>query len=394
MNTAQESIKNKKWKKRIVVTSVLAILIPFTAQAGAASYENHVVTLTGVPEGAGKVYLVTEWNGYEWDEIDEKLLKENEITVKATIEAKEYKAVVHLYALPNEGYDFVGFYLDEDGDGVFNIKTDSIITFTDDAEIDLKYTEAYGYNRSFDKSPAIQVFLTHESPNEYSGAETSEENKAKAEAAAESDWKEFGCLNHFFAVFEKKDAFVTIGERGVATFCSKVGLDFSAQDSVTAYVASEFYDGIVTLTPVTNVPANTGVIVLGNKGTYEIPIGNGEFTGTNYLKGTVVDKTMTKTEGSNTNFIFAYDTKIGLNFFAAKDGTTLKAGKAYLSLPTASLPNNAQSIGLRFLGTTGIFGLQTENQTNVWYSVDGRRLEELPTDRGIYSINGKKVFIR
>ena len=80
---------------------LLAALVPQKAVAGAATYENHVVTLTGVPEGAGVVYLVTDWNGHEWDEIDEMLYEEDEITVKATIETKGYKAICHLYALPN-----------------------------------------------------------------------------------------------------------------------------------------------------------------------------------------------------------------------------------------------------------------------------------------------------
>ena len=72
-----------------------AALVPQKAMA-VATYENHVVTLTGVPEGAGVVYLTTQWNGTEWDEIDEMLYEEDEITVKATIETKGNKAICHL----------------------------------------------------------------------------------------------------------------------------------------------------------------------------------------------------------------------------------------------------------------------------------------------------------
>jgi|GEM_PF-1475664 hypothetical protein len=178
---------------------LLAALVPQKAVAGAATYENHVVTLTGVPEGAGVVYLVTDWNGHEWDEIDEMLYEEDEITVKATIETKGYKAICHLYALPNEGYKFAGFFLD-DGNGLFDIEEDTPITFTDDAEFDNKCIEA-GIPRAYTTTPALQVVLEHESPNEYQGGETSDDNKAAAEAAAESDWNEFNCLNQFFAVF-------------------------------------------------------------------------------------------------------------------------------------------------------------------------------------------------
>ena len=178
---------------------LLAALVPQKAVAGAATYENHVVTLTGVPEGAGVVYLVTDWNGHEWDEIDEMLYEEDEITVKATIETKGYKAICHLYALPNEGYKFAGFFLD-DGNGLYDIEEDTPITFTDDTELDNSCIEA-GIPRAYTTTPALQVVLEHDSPNEYEGGSNSDENKAAAEAAAESDWNEFNCLNQFFAVF-------------------------------------------------------------------------------------------------------------------------------------------------------------------------------------------------
>ena len=183
-----------------ICSIVLAALVPQKAVAGAATYENHVVTLTGVPEGAGVVYIVTDWNGHEWDEIDDMLYEEDEITVKATIETKDYKAICHLYALANEGYVFDGFYIDDDRDGLFDPEFDLPVTFSNDGDLDAKCIEN-GHPRTYTTSPALQVVLTFQSDHEYDGGETSEDNKAAAEAAAESDWEEFGCLNHFFAVF-------------------------------------------------------------------------------------------------------------------------------------------------------------------------------------------------
>ncbi|MBR4433846.1 MAG: hypothetical protein IKS80_04995 [Bacteroidaceae bacterium] len=189
-----------------ICSIVLAALIPQKAVAGAATYENHVVTLTGIPEGAGVVYIVTDWNGKEWEIVDEMLYEEDEITVKATIETKDNKGIVHLYALPNDGYKFAGFFVDEDRDGDFDITKDKPITFSNDATLDGK-CEDNGMPRVFTSSPALQVVLTHEATTEYSGYkdeggnEKAELNKAAAEAAAESDWETDGCLNQFFAVF-------------------------------------------------------------------------------------------------------------------------------------------------------------------------------------------------
>ena len=185
----------------------LAAMMPQDAFAGAATYENHVVTLTGVPDGAGIVYLETNWNNNdaEWNEIDEMLYEEDEITVRATIETKNNKANCHLYAIPNEGYEFAGFFIDEDGDDEFDIEFDVPITFSTDDDYDNKCIEK-GAPRVYTSSPARQVVLTHEGI-EYSlegEGITSDMNKAAAEENAEADWEEQGCLNHFFAVFYKE----------------------------------------------------------------------------------------------------------------------------------------------------------------------------------------------
>lgn len=182
---------------------VLAAMMPQNAFAGAATYENHVVTLSGVPEGAGVVYVETNWNGNELKDIDEMLYEEDEIIVKATIETKGNIGMVHLYAQPNEGWLFAGFYIDEDKDGEFNAEFDLPITFSEDGDLDQKCIDN-GTPRSFTTSPAWQVKLTHEA-TEYNidGAE-GDANKVAAEANAEADWEEQGCLNHFFAIFYKE----------------------------------------------------------------------------------------------------------------------------------------------------------------------------------------------
>ena len=45
---------------------------------------------------------------------------------------------------------------------------------------------------------------------------------------------------------------------------------------------------------------------------------------------------------------------------------------------------------------TGIASLKPrdEGMADAWYSIDGRRLQDKPTQRGIYINNGKKVIIK
>ena len=191
---------------------------------------------------------------------------------------------------------------------------------------------------------------------------------------------------------------VTIGALGAATFCCDEALDFSGTDDVKAYIVSAFRPSTRTasMLRITDVPAGTGIVLLGNAGTYNIPLGTGETYVMNMLVGITADKTLNKTEGANSNFILS-DGENGVGFYAVSDGSTLAAGKAYLSLPTSALPSNAQAIGLRFGDgdATGITEISDDNNDNVvWHSLDGRMLDGRPTEKGLYIVNGKKVLVK
>ena len=196
-------------------------------------------------------------------------------------------------------------------------------------------------------------------------------------------------------VYAGSSVSVTIGELGTATFCCDEHLDFSGTEDVKAYIASAFNPttGQVTLTRITDVPAGTGIVLLGDEGTYSIPLGTGSTYVVNMLVGVTADKVLNKTEGANSNFILS-DGEKGVGFYAVSSGTTLAAGKAYLSLPTAALPTNAQSIGLRFGDATGIASPQPSEGKGDWFDLSGRRIDGVPAASGLYIKNGKKVLIK
>ena len=189
-------------------------------------------------------------------------------------------------------------------------------------------------------------------------------------------------------------------ENDMQTYCSLDDMDFSGTDDIKAYIVSAFKPstGEVTLTRITDVPANTGIVVKGAAGTYSIPMGLGETIVSNMLRGVTTNTVLNKVEGDNTNYVLAKKNG-NLGFYAVVDGSTLSAGKAYLPLPTASLPSGARSIKLVFEdgGTTGISEASPLNDNgelindNV-YDLQGRRVEK-PT-RGLYVVNGRKVVIK
>ncbi|MBQ1634336.1 MAG: BspA family leucine-rich repeat surface protein, partial [Bacteroidaceae bacterium] len=76
-------------------------------------------------------------------------------------------------------------------------------------------------------------------------------------------------------------------------------------------------------------------------------------------------------------------------------GTTIPANRAYI--PGDKLPAEVKGIRLLFDEETGIKTTNLMNQTNeadAWYTIDGRKLEGKPQQRGLYINNGKKIMVK
>lgn len=101
------------------------------------------------------------------------------------------------------------------------------------------------------------------------------------------------------------------------------------------------------------------------------------------------------TDGDYTNFIF---TKVGdeIGFYPASAGI-IPAYKAYLQIPTASLPVGAParlSVVFEDGETTSITPVRNNQKTSdEWYTLGGQRSTK-PTEHGIYIHEGKKVIIK
>ena len=189
---------------------------------------------------------------------------------------------------------------------------------------------------------------------------------------------------------------ITLGDLGVGTYYSSKALDFSEENKMNAYIVSTFTSatGKVTLSRVTEVPANTGIIVKGEAGTYAIPVGEGNEVIVNMLKGVETPTVMKKVEGEYTNFILAKKNG-NVGFYPIKENTTLGANKAYLQIPNAS---SAAKFRMVFddeenSEPTAILEIddQLEEPTEI-YNLNGQRLETL--QRGINLVGGKMVYVK
>jgi len=137
------------------------------------------------------------------------------------------------------------------------------------------------------------------------------------------------------------------------------------------------------------VPAGTGLLMTGTEGaTYVFPLTSGDATADvsgNKLVGVTKDTDLSTLTDGNTHYVYYGD-----GFWPLSTGT-IAANKAYLSLPTASNAKINVSLGG---ATTGIEDIAADNEDNgAWYTLDGVKVNEKPTAKGLYIHNGKKVII-
>ena len=181
---------------------------------------------------------------------------------------------------------------------------------------------------------------------------------------------------------------VTISSSGWSTFSHGTALDFSGVTGLTAYVVTKTTNSSVTLSPVTEVPANTGVILQGTAGQqYDIPyIASAEAPATNLLQAAVTATPVNANE--------VYVLKDGA-FHLVTAASTVPAGKAYLlagDVPSAGARPLTFEIGEEL---TGIEKVQEEGFTGNgagFYNLQGQRIAQ--PAKGLYIINGKKVIIK
>ena len=182
---------------------------------------------------------------------------------------------------------------------------------------------------------------------------------------------------------------VEVSDAGYATYVTPMDVDFG--DKVEAYiveeVATEDGEAVAQLSPITEAPAGTPVIIKADEGEYKLTViaEAAEVEGENLLQ---------ISEGTETGagYYVLANLEKGVGFYALADDYTLPEGKVYLPYSVA---------GVKFIGfdggnATGINGV--ENAANgvenaVIYNVAGQRVSN-PTKGGIYIINGKKVLVK
>ena len=193
------------------------------------------------------------------------------------------------------------------------------------------------------------------------------------------------------------------------TFCSTANLDFTSDITGLegAYTITAHADKAITLTATKmegKVKAGTGLLLRAktvsatDAQVINIPVAaTGEEQADNMLKGVTEDTEIAPTTGEYTN-LGLKDGEFHPYTNGPSDMAKLKAGKAYLQVPTAQMPtggNNARLYIVLDGEATGINAIENselriENLDAPMYNLAGQRVTK--SYKGVVIVNGKKYI--
>lgn len=190
--------------------------------------------------------------------------------------------------------------------------------------------------------------------------------------------------------------------RNLRTYAGRYDLDFTNVEGLKAYYPTELGEDykLTMVEPTSPVMAGCGLMLSGTAGaSYEVPVALnfGNLIERNLLVGLLERTTVNKTQDDQTTLILSAAGSNGLNWYAMSKDGELKANSAYLLLPTADLPEDGDGTRLTMdfgCGSNGISVASVKQNTNTWFTIDGRQLKAKPASKGIYVNNGKKVVIK
>ena len=105
--------------------------------------------------------------------------------------------------------------------------------------------------------------------------------------------------------------------------------------------------------------------------------------------GTLTDTTIDASDAANDRYAFN-----GKQFVWVKSNIAVAANKAWLEIPKSGTPS-ARTLTLVFGDTTKISTADIKDYTNgVFYDLNGRKLNAVPTKKGVYILNGRKVVVK
>ncbi|MDY4029810.1 MAG: hypothetical protein SOY69_01170 [Alloprevotella sp.] len=184
-----------------------------------------------------------------------------------------------------------------------------------------------------------------------------------------------------------------VGDKTYATTYLPFGV--TLPDDVKAYIVNHAADGVATVSEVADVPANQGVVLVGqNASATSVALTLGAASANcsgNLLSGT--NSQLTIDEAAKANYFIFGNGDNGVGFYHP-NSTTLKENRAFLPAANVSAGSSASGFRLDFGGEiTGIASaIQADDTNATYYDLSGRRVNR--PAKGLYVKDGKKIYVK
>jgi len=217
----------------------------------------------------------------------------------------------------------------------------------------------------------------------------------KAVAKDGSNYDGETALSNTFKLFQGYEITVPAGE--FVTYYKDEPLRIEDQEADLYTIQSVSADQAVLSDRSDAMPSNTPMLVYNKSNETKvillIPCAEPDMaiTVAPEFKGTAVEKTVSADEVAATNFYVLTDQN---QFVWVKDAGTIAAHRCWLEI-APSQAAGARRIVFSGSETTGIDAATLRDMTTGdWYDLNGRKLNGMPTKKGVYIFNGRKVVIR
>lgn len=168
-------------------------------------------------------------------------------------------------------------------------------------------------------------------------------------------------------------------------------------DGMKAFIITDIDGDWAIPEPLAYIPEGIPVLLVSDKESGGFVVKNATPTEEQIIKGTQKEANMLKVTTSTTHFDIKTIFLLYKNEFIYNMSGDLAAGKVYLNPPSGSSPAPAR-LRIKKKDDTGIedthFLPLTSHLSDVWYTLDGRRLNGKPVQKGLYINEGKKIFIK
>ena len=216
---------------------------------------------------------------------------------------------------------------------------------------------------------------------------------AKATAATGSTYDGETANSNVFVLFQGFELEIAAGE--YATFYKEEPLYVEDEDAKLYTISSVTDTEAVLSEQIIVAPALTPLLVYNSSDETKtfLLIASVEeaddVTPAEEFKGTLVAKTFSEDDMAAANHFVLTAAQA---FVWVKNAGTIAANRCWLELPI-SAASNARVIV--FGDATGIDGISDiSGKSGDWFDLNGRKLQKMPTKKGIYILNGHKVVVK